>query len=67
MRFHFSPISEKTVVSEFSCEEESLNHFLKVNALNDQKRKLSATRVATIEEDESKQVVGYYTICPTEV
>ncbi|SCA62725.1 Uncharacterized protein SCG7109_AD_00010 [Chlamydiales bacterium SCGC AG-110-M15] len=38
-----------------------------IRVLTEQKRSFSATTVAIKENDSSKIVVGYYTICPTEV
>lgn len=67
MRFDFHPISETDNVLKFNCEEKSLDDFLKKSALIDQNRRLSATTVAIKEKDELNKVVGYYTICPTEV
>lgn len=67
MQFEFLPISKNSNVSDFNCEEVTLNTFLQKSTLIDHTRKLSATTIAIKKGDQSAKVLGYYTICPTEV
>ena len=47
-------------VETFSCEEESLNRFLRERALRDMRSRTSATRVLL--GDSPTEIIGYYTL-----
>ena len=50
----------------FDCEEESLNKYLKQQALQDMKRQIGMTHVA-VYMDDSSRIVGYYTLAMSSV
>ena len=54
------PLHTKHHKADFDCGNEQLNHYLKAQASQDMKRKLSACFVYT--ENESNHIKGYYTL-----
>jgi ribosomal protein S18 acetylase RimI-like enzyme len=56
----FELLTAQLDVEAFSCEEESLNRFLRERALRDMRSKTSATRVLLL--DSPSEIVGYYTL-----
>lgn len=64
--FKFFLISDASDTTDFNCENEELNSFLKQKALLNQQRMLGATTLL-IDDDSPSFIIGYYTLCPCHV
>ncbi|MBO5434572.1 hypothetical protein J6A31_01960 [bacterium] len=62
MKFKVQEIDETHIIKDFDCGLDSVNHFLKTEALQNNKDLLSKTYVVT--QDRQKNVIAYITICP---
>lgn len=54
-------------VEAFKSGEDSLDRWLVKQALNNQRGGMSATHVSVAPGDETKTVLGYFTLCPTTI
>ncbi len=61
----FELLTAQHDVETFSCEQDSLNRFLRNRALRDMRSKTSATRVLLL--DSPSEIVGYYTLCAASI
>lgn len=66
MKFIFEKLSRDFARDDFDCGIESLNDFLKRYALQNMKKNVSVTMVATSEEN-SKKILGYYSVSMAQV
>jgi len=57
---HFCPLSEKLSLGDFDCDDTDINEFLKVDSINYQKDKMSATYLFL---DDKHEVVAFFSVC----
>ena len=64
--WHEEPINKYHDRSTFDCGDAALNQFLRLHARQSHEKGGAKTYLAMADED-SKTVLGYYTLCPASV